>query len=266
MELNNIYKINEKGEAIRLGCYYYEAIINTKNELFDNESQDADRYADINFDAFPIIKRNQITKYLRENKSFFIKAVHPAWNDSESLYSWDNKIDLYLSAADIVAEETTETPHENKKGCTEYEKRTVFTLKKPLFIATGLEVKIYKNFEDIPAHLRTKAKSLEDNYKQNCEYWKENKPAILETYKKRLAEGWKLYTIAKSQPVQTCRFVAGFGYVRQEKTNEYKTAEKIKDIINSCVYDSNKLSIYEVLRIIEKLNITIKRSKTHENL
>lgn len=47
-------------------------------------------------------------------------------------------------------------------------------------------------------------------------------------------------------------------YTRTEKTDERIEREKIANIISSCMYGTNSISHYEVERIMEKLNISIK--------
>lgn len=47
-------------------------------------------------------------------------------------------------------------------------------------------------------------------------------------------------------------------YTRTEKTEERIEREKIADIITSCIYSGKTISHYEVEKILEKLNISIK--------
>lgn len=47
-------------------------------------------------------------------------------------------------------------------------------------------------------------------------------------------------------------------YTRTEKDSERENREKIADVINSCLYSNKTISHYEVARLLEKLNITIK--------
>lgn len=47
-------------------------------------------------------------------------------------------------------------------------------------------------------------------------------------------------------------------YTRTEKTDERLYREKLADIISECLYTGKDISHYEVERMLEKLNITIK--------
>ena len=264
--LNNLFII-KNGKPERLGSYYYEAIVETRNELFNSIDIDFDRYGELNI-IYPLIKANQRNKYLRENKSFFIKAIYKAWDkeQKETFDPWEKDYyDLYLCESDILSITQREEETETKKGCKEFSLNYDIKLTKPIFLAHAHVLKLYKSFEEIPENEKRFAKDLKmkhEELKQDSKksFLMEKKKQVLEAYENKIKDGFSTYVFT-SEKQYTDHFSACCGYYRKETTPEYDRAEKIKEIINACAYGSNKLSIYEVLRILEKLEIKIKEKE-----
>ena len=261
MSLNNIYLIKE-GEPVRLGSYYYEATKESKNELFKTTHTEKATGQELNLGAYPVIKKNQVNKYLRENKSFMIKATIQAWDkeQKELCYSWDEKWDLYLSQTDILQMEESEEETEQRKGCKEFIKKYNFVTSRPLFLASVYELYLFKTWEEMTEQQQRKAQKLSAKLEENRPDWLQiGKADTIKAYEDRIKEGFVYCVFGVSPRTPVNNFIACCGVCRTEKSPGYKQAEKIKDIINSCCYDKNKISIYEVLTMLQKLNITIKR-------
>ena len=261
MTLNNIYLIKE-GAAVRLGSYYYEPMQEGKNELFNTSDKAKAVGYELNIGAFPLIKKNQFNKYLRENKSFLFKATFQAWDkeQKERIYSYDEKLDLYLSVSDIITQEEREEMQEVRKGNKEYIKKFYFVLSRPLFLASAYDSLLFKTWEEIPYQWQHNAKPLKERLEENKSYWLEKgKLEIITQHEKKIKEGFVYECFTVSSRFPSCEFVAGCGVVREEKSSDYKHAEKIKEEINKHIYKSNQLSIYEVLELLRFVNISIKR-------
>lgn len=261
MTLNNIYLIKE-GAAVRLGSYYYEPMQEGKNELFDTTDKAKAVGYELNARAYPTIKKSQFNKYLRENKSFLIKATVQAWDkeQKEPVNSWDQKMDLYLSAADIITQEESEEEREMRKGCKEYIKNIRFVLSRPLFLASAYNLILYKTWEEIPQQWQHNAKPLKERLEENKSFWLEKgKLETIAQYENKIKEGFVYSCFTVSSRFPSCEFIASCGVVREEKSPDYKQAEKIKEEINKHIYKSNNLSIYEVLELLRFVNISIKR-------
>lgn len=261
MTLNNIYLI-KNGESVRLGSYYYEPMQQGKNELFETSDKSKAVGYELNINAFPLIKKNQFNKYLRENKSFLFRATIQAWDkeQKERIYSYDEKLDLYLAASDIITQEESEEIREMRKGNKEYIKNICFVLSRPLFLASAYDLLLFKTWEEIPQQWQHNAKTLKERLEENKSFWLEKgKLETIAQYEKKIKEGFIYSCFTVSSRFPTCEFLACCGVVREEKDNDYKHAEKIKEEINKHIYKSNKLSIYEVLELLKFLNISIKR-------
>lgn len=262
MTLNNIYLIKEGGQVARLGSYYYEAQQEGKNDLFKTTKKEKAPEQELNAGVFPIIKKNQINKHLRENESFLFRATFQAWDkkQTECVYDWDDKYDLYLSSNDIIKIEEQEEQREMRRGCVEYLKNYYFILSRPLFLASAYDLYIYKTWEEIPQNLQKHTYEIAQKLEENRERWTEqNRADIIAQYEKRIAEGFKYYAFGISSRFPSCEFVACCGVCREEKSADYKHAEKIKEEINKHIYKNNALSIYEVLELLKFINISIKR-------
>lgn len=259
--LNSIFIIKGHGIAFRLLSYYYEAEQESNNELFKTNEKQKAVGQELNINAFPIIKKNQINKYLREGKSFFIPATFQAWDKEQKERNTDpDDLDLYLSEDDIKTMKEYETVSENKKGCKEFVKKYYFELTKNIFLASAYDLKLYKSDAEIPPQWLSHTHKLEEYLKENYSFWKEKgKEETIKAYEERIKEGFIYSSFQVTDRRPSSAFVACCGVQRVEKSKEYQHAEKIKDLLNSCVYTSNKLSIYEVLRILEKCNISKKR-------
>lgn len=262
MTLNNIYLI-KGGAPVRLGSYYYEPMQKGKNELFETNDKSKAVGYELNAGAFPLIKKNQFNKYLRENKSFLIKATVQAWDkeQKELIYSWDDKLDLYLSPADIITQEEKEEEREMRKGCKEYIKNIRFVLSRPLFLASAYDLLLFKTWEEIPQQWQhNNAKALKERLEENMDFWlKKGKLETIAQYEKKIKEGFVYSCFSVSSRFPSCEFVACCGVVREEKSPDYKQAERIKEEINKHIYKNNNLSIYEVLELLRFVNISIKR-------
>lgn len=260
MTLNNIYLIKE-GEPVRLGSYYYEPMQKGKNELLDTNDNSKAVGSELNLGAFPLIKNNQFNKYLRENKSFLFKATVQAWDkeQKERIYSYD-KLDLYLAASDIITQEEREEIREMRKGNKEHIKSIYFVLSRPLFLASAYDLLLFKTWEEIPQQWQHNAKPLKERLEENKSYWIEKgKLETIAQFEKKIKEGFFYSCFTVSSRFPSCDFLACCGVVREEKSNDYKHAEKIKEEMNKHIYKSNQLSIYEVLELLKCLNISIKR-------
>ena len=264
MTLNNIYLIKEGGEVARLGSYYYEAQQEGKNELFNTTTREKAVGQELNTsaDAFPLIKKNQVNKYLRENKSFLRPATFQAWDkeQKERVYNFDDKYDLFLSNEDIIKMDQHEESREMRRGCIEYIKNYYFVLSRPLFLASAYDVHIYKTWEEIPQHLQNHTHDLAQLLEENRQRWTEKgKQETIRKYEEKLKEGFKFSAFGVSSRFPCCEFVACCGVQREEKNQEYKNAERIQEEINKHIYKNNALSIYEVLELLKFVNVSIKR-------
>lgn len=264
MALNFIFIISN-GNAEKLPSYYYEFEQVGANELYDTTGAEKTIYFDLFFDCFPIIKKNQLNKYIKENKSFFIASTVHAYDNKSPIMNYENGsyYDLYISEKDIIKIEEREERQEMRKGCIDISKYYDIELAHPVALCSAYELRLYKDFGAVPEHLKRTAKDLkqkrEEIEKEDKKYFKKNKADILKAYDEKIAQGFTVYTIGSGEKKPSAKVSAGCGVVRYEKSTDYLKAEKINKIINSCCYNSNQLSIYEVLKILEKLNITTKR-------
>lgn len=264
MALNYIFII-KNGNAEKLPTYYYEFEQVGANELYDTTNTEKARYFDLLFDYFPIIKKNQLNKYIRENKTFFFASAVHAYDDKNPIMDYESGsyFDLYISESDIIKIEEREERQEMRTGCTDILKYYDIELLHPVALCSAYDLRLYKDFGAIPEHLKHTAKGLkqkrEEIAREDKKYFKKNKADILKAYDEKIAQGFTVYTIGNGEKKPSAKLSAGCGVVRHEKSVDYLKAEKINKIINSCCYDSHQLNIYEVLKILEKLNITTKR-------
>lgn len=266
-KLNSIYLLQpNNAEPVRLLSYYYEGFGFGVNELFNTNDEERDRYAEIITDDVPLIKKNQITKYTRELKSFYIFATVAAWdkNQKEKIYfdSYSTAVDLYIAPQDIESITTREETRESneEKGKRETVLYYDVKLKKNIATVRPACLWLFKTWEDIPEYLQHHAHDLAQKLEENRATWAEiGKNHIAPIYEERIAQGFKFSAFGYDKPQKTAHIEGCAGVQRVEKTPEYKRIEKIRDILNSCCYSSNKLSMREVLKMCDKLNITIKR-------
>ena len=123
MKLNSVYLLHKNQEPERLISYYYEGFGIGSNELFKTNDQDRDHYPEIICEEIPLIKKNQIAKYTREMKSFFVFAEFAAWDKEQKEKiipdAYSPKVDIYLAPNDIESittrEETRESADEKGK-------------------------------------------------------------------------------------------------------------------------------------------------------
>ena len=266
MELNNIFLI-ENGSCKRLKSYIYEAEEVTQNELFKEENKIFSRYAELNKAHFPIIKKNQVAKYMRENKSFLIKATYKAYDKEQKTFcdSWSNDYDIYLSKEDIKSIEEKERTFNQEQGKTAFEKYYIIELLKPLFYTKGSDLKLYKELSDIPEYSRHRAEQLKNKKQSMYDFWKARKPEKAEklkkAYEEAIAQGYNFLCFVPSEKKESCIFTASCGFVRYETTKEYDQAEKLAKALNSFLYKDNTITTRQMLSILEHYNITKKRAK-----
>lgn len=265
--LNSIYLLGENGTTpTRLLTYYYQAKLKSKNELFNTEHEEISQYIELDFSCVPLIKKNQVNKFIRENKSFFIGATFAAWDKEQKNKVFNDKftlyVDLYISSVDIEYLTTFEEVRNYHEGETEYIKNYDIKLKKPIATGKTTDLILYKDFDSVPDYYLLHVKSLEEKKKEvltkKC---LKDMSEIISHYEKAIKEGFTLMCFQTSPKQEVFNIIGCCGVVRVEKSPEYKQKEKIKDIINSCLYSNKIISINEIERIMEKLNITVKRGK-----
>lgn len=263
--LNNIYLLQQGKEPERIKTYYYTGYVVGENELFNTKQEETDNYIEVIDNYFPLIKKNQFSKYVRENKSFLLLATFSAWDDKQQdrilQDKYCPKVDLYLSNIDIVSYDPYFETKEYHKGEKSFILHYDIKLRKPIATGKAHELRLYKDFESVPDFYQRTAQDLKKRYEE-LRPTKLNptiKESVKAAYEQKLKEGYTIMSHQVSTEQEVTRIDACAGVQRVEKTQEFKHLEKIKDIINSCVYSSNKLSINEIERITEKLNITIKR-------
>lgn len=264
MELNSIFLI-ENGKATRLQTYIYEAEETTQNDLYERDDHIFSSYAKLNKNAFDIIKKNQVNKYLRENKSFFIKATFKAYDreQKEPISSWDTCFDLYISKNDIKSIKEFEKSNEYQKGKRDIIKYYVIETKKPLFYAKGTDLKLFKAFLDIPEIYRCKAKELKNNWQDSYNFWKgkdnERAESIKKAHLKAIEKGFNFFAFIPSEEKESYVFTASCGVVRTEKTKEYLKIEKLTQEFNAFLYKDNRITTAQMENILKHYNITKKR-------
>ena len=264
MYLNNLFLI-ENGTFKRLETYIYNAQEETENELFKCKNYLFSNYGVLNVGIFPTIKKTQFNKYVREGKSFFIKAIYKNYDKEQKTLcdSWDNSLDLYLSKNDIKSIEELETFTEFTKGKKDIEKYYIIETLKPLFITKGTDLKIYKDFQDIPDNYKHTAEKLEEKKERLFTYWKTTKPEKAENLKKHyndaIKKGFVYSAFVPSSEKKSCIFKASCGVVRYEKDAEYLKAEKLTKEINSFLYQDHYITTSQMLNILSNYKITKRR-------
>lgn len=255
MNLNSIFLI-ENGTCKRLESYNYEAEEITQDDLQKKEIKTFSRYAEINPEHFPTIKKNQVAKYIRENKSFLIKAIYKAYDKTQKTLcdSWDESLDLYLSKNDIKSIEERERPFKEHEGKTAFEKYYIIELLKPLFYTKGGDLKLFKDFFDIPDQIRGREKYLKDHVEDVYNFWKGKDLAKAEklkkAYEEAMKEGFIYFAVVPSKKKESCVFTASCGFVRYETTKEYEKAEKLAKAFNQFLYRDSITTkqMYEILK------------------
>lgn len=265
-KLNSIYLLQKNAEPVRLLSYYYEGYGKGTNELFNTNDESADKYAEIITDEIPLIKKNQIAKYKRELTSFYIFASFAAWDKEQKekiiFDQYTPAVDLYIAPQDIESITTREERRESsgEPGKTETILYYDIKLKKNIATVRPACLWLFKKWEEIPQHLQNHASDLQQKLNENRNTWEEiGKTHIAPIYEQKIADGFKFSAFGYSQPQRTAHIEGCAGVQKVEKSNEYKHAEKILSVMNECCYSKNKLYISELLRMMKKLNITIKR-------
>ena len=259
-KLNSIYLLQQGKEPERIKTYYYTGYVVGENELFNSKQEETDDYMEIIDNYFPLIKKNQFSKYVRENKSFLLLATFSAWDDKQQdriiQDKYCPKVDLYLSNEDIEKCDPYFEEREYHKGEKSFILHYDIKLRKPIATGKAHELRLYKDFESVPDFYQRTSQDLKKKYEELRPTIKESAKAA---YEKKIQEGYMIMSHQVSTEQEIARIDACAGVQRVEKSQDFKLLEKVRDIINSCVYSSNKLSINEIERITEKLNITIKR-------
>lgn len=233
-----------------LNPYSTKAIFNTIN-IYGETIQSETDYFDIEIDNLKQVKTNHIDANKKRNICFLC---------GDALYIPYNKV------IDFAIKETRK---EYQKGCISVSYDEILTFDNDIKViyrdsfftwkkGTDAINKEYKeeaeNLADAIAKAR-ETKSLFDSPKI-----KASKERLIQLYESKIKEGfdyicWCYHAVKKT----TNKIYFSMPTHHKEKSKEYQHAEKVLNVLNSCCYSNDKLSIYEVIKMLDKCNITIKR-------
>ena len=246
-----IYNAQNQSEKV-LSPYSTKALYKTLN-IYNEEVETSKDYFDLEIENLKEVKSNHIEANKKRNICFI-----------------SNKV-LYLPQNKVVNLETKETRKEYQKGCVSisYDEIITFTDDIKILVADSVSYFAkktdslkYRN-EDIKeiSEEITKAKETKSFFAGN-----ETKRArYIKLLEEKRKQGFDYLCFAYGvEQAITNKVYFSNPVSRYEKSNDYLHAEKVRDLLNTCCYSKDKLSIYEVLKMLEVCNITIKRKKASD--
>lgn len=238
---------NESQSEKALNPYTTKAIYKTLN-IYDEKVETSKDYFDFEIDNLKEVRKNHIEANKKRNICFICDKT------------------LYIPVCKVLNIETIETRKEYKKGCISISYDEIITFSEDIKIIVNDSVVYFAKKTDKCRYNNEDIKSISEELQKA----KETKLLFAgsetkrEKYIKLLEEkqkaGFDYLVFAYNVEKTTGEKVYFSNPVsKYEKSKEYIHAEKVQEALNKCIYKNNQLSIYEVLSILEKCNISIKR-------
>lgn len=257
-EIKNIIVYDEESEQLIKPCRF-EGIYNTRT-ITGEKLPTQDGYPSLFIEDLKKVNRNQINTSKAKKYNFVVL-------DRENSTNYSTYYLLYINRSIIGEIETKEEHKEYQTGCVSVIYNTYIYFKfnyvknhdrKINFAKTDAEALAlthdYESIKEISEMIQER-KEMKSYFKDNEEIQR-NKQKTIDFLEMRKKDGFKYLVWVWDYEWSNC--LKCCGYVdHYDKTAEFKELEEITKDINSCIYSSNKLSTFEVARMMEKL--TIKR-------
>ena len=255
-EIKNIIIYDAEREQLIKPCRF-EGVYNTRT-ITGEKTPTKDNYPALLIEDLKKVNCNQIKTSKAKQYNFVVL-------DRESSTEYSKYYLLYLNRSIIGEIETKEERKEYQKGRISVIYNTFIYFKfnyvknhdrKINFVKTDADALAlthnYDNIKDI-SELIQERKEMKSYFKDNEEKQR-NRQKTIDFLEMRKNDGFKYLVWVWGYEWSNC--LKCCGYVdHYDKTDDFKELEEITKVINSCVYSSNKLSSYEVARMMEKLTI-----------
>lgn len=243
---------NESQSEKALNPYATKAIYDTIN-IYDEKVETSKDYFDLQIDDLKEVKKNHIEANKKRNINFICDKV------------------LYLPQNKILKIETIETRKEYHKGCISISYDEMITFTDDIKIIVGDSVSYFAKKSDKLRYSNEDIKSISEeiqtaketkSFFESHEKQKERKDKYIKLLEEKQKSGFDYLCFAFNVEKANAKKIYFSNCIsKYEKSKEYLHAEKVQKILNSCCYSKDKLSINEVLKMLDICNITIKRKK-----
>lgn len=217
------------------------------NNLFIYEGENilytTSRVYDLKFELEGLKIRNARKINFAKADIFDVKT-----SDKNSFFK--NGKDLYIPSSVISVESVTEKEVFEHDGETNYKNVYALKLHCDAHIWNTHIEKVIDLPSNIPLQDYDKNGIFSSGFSKNHNTYEYH--TLAKTGEERLLKKWMTYDAITEIELESDY------YTRTEKTNERLQREEIASIISSCLYGDKSVSHYEVDKLMEKLNITIK--------
>jgi len=237
---------NAKETTKALNPYATKALFESVN-IYGEKYPASDDYFSIIIDDLKQVRKNHIEANKKRNICFICDNL------------------LYLPACKVVNIEIKENRKEYRAGCISISYDEIITFSEDIKIIVKDSETAFKKKSDPAGDNREEVKSIAEELQKAKEakpLFNKNKDRYINLLEEKQKAGFDYIIFAYRVFEKTTNKIYFSNPVsREEKSKEYLHAEKVQKVLNDCVYKNNQLSIYEVLAILKKCNVSIKKAR-----